>query len=77
MTPEEIRRRRLANQHLLHPRLTDPADVVHELLAMQAQEYAMAKWAIAPRMSGSSTDRQVEAAFDEGRILRTHVLRPT
>lgn len=77
MTPEQIRRRRLEGQHLLHPRLTDPAEVVHGMLAMQAQEYAMAKWAIALRMRGSSTDAQVESAFDEGRILRTHVLRPT
>jgi hypothetical protein len=37
----------------------------------------MARWAIALRMKGGSTDDVVEAACDEGRILRLHVLRPT
>ncbi len=43
---------------------------------MQAQEYAMAKWAIGLRAQGL-TDAAVEAAFDAGTLLRTHVLRPT
>jgi hypothetical protein len=44
--------------------------------AMQAQDYAMAKWAIGIRLPGS-TDKSVEAAIDKGEILRTHVMRPT
>ena len=40
--------------------------------AMQAQDYAGAKWALALR-SAQLTDADVEAAFDAGRILRTHV----
>ncbi|KAA6332939.1 hypothetical protein EZS27_018596, partial [termite gut metagenome] len=43
---------------------------------MQAQDYAMAKWAVGIRFSGS-TDKMVEEAFNKGEILRTHVLRPT
>ncbi|MBN1815291.1 MAG: AlkZ family DNA glycosylase [Anaerolineae bacterium] len=44
--------------------------------AMQAQDYAMAKWAIGLRLP-DSTDRDVEGAIDSGEIIRTHLLRPT
>jgi Winged helix DNA-binding domain len=44
--------------------------------AVQAQEYAVAKWALGLRSTGL-TDAFVERAFDEGGILRTHVMRPT
>ena len=43
---------------------------------MQAQEFAAARWAIGLRVP-NVTDASVAAAFDAGRILRTHVLRPT
>lgn len=36
----------------------------------------MAKWAVGLRLPGA-TDASVEKAFNEGLILRTHVLRPT
>ena len=44
--------------------------------AVQAQDYPGAKWAIGLR-ARAITDAEVERAFNEGRILRTHVLRPT
>ena len=43
---------------------------------MQAQDYAGARWAVGQRAKGI-TDAGVEQAFDEGAILRTHILRPT
>lgn len=43
---------------------------------MQAQEYAAARWAIGLRLPRAN-DAEIAAAFDAGRILRTHVLRPT
>ena len=51
-------------------------DLVSYMGAIQAQDYAMAKWAIGLRLPGS-TERQIEKALDKGVILRTHVLRPT
>jgi hypothetical protein len=74
---DTIRRLRLAHQQLVGPTLTDPAAVVSHLVAMQAQEYAMAKWAIGLRLADGGSDEAVESACDEGRILRLHVLRPT
>jgi hypothetical protein len=67
---------RLRNQHLSAPGLRTPAVAVSWFGAMQAQDYAGAKWAIGIRVPGS-TDKDVDAAFDAGAILRTHVLRPT
>ena len=50
--------------------------MVRELGAVQAQEYSGAKWGIAQRTKGV-TDAEVEKEISDGRILRTHVLRPT
>ena len=44
--------------------------------AMQAQDFAAAKWALGLRLQ-RSTDAEVEKAFNDGAILRTHVMRPT
>jgi len=47
----EIAHRRLHNQHLSGPPLADPVAVVRHLCAVQAQEYAPAKWGLAQRTS--------------------------
>jgi hypothetical protein len=44
--------------------------------AVQAQDYNAAKWALALRMCAATND-VVEDAFNNGEILRTHLLRPT
>ena len=67
---------RLANQHLTTPSLKTAGEVVSLLAAVQAQDYAGAKWAIAQRTPGA-TDDDVEREISEGRIVRTHILRPT
>lgn len=72
----DLTHRRLAAQHLASPTLTDPAEVVHRLGAVQAQDYGGAKWALGMRTRGS-TDAAIERTFGDGAILRTHVLRPT
>ena len=61
---------------LTTPRLERASDVVRALGAVQAQDYAGAKWALAQRTSGA-TDNEIERELTEGRIIRTHVLRPT
>jgi len=74
--PLDITGTRLRNQRLSGGRLTHPQDVVRWLGAVQAQDYAGAKWALGLRMQRSADD-QIEATFSEGKILRTHVMRPT
>ena len=68
--------RRLHNQKLAGSELGRPADVIAWLGAAQAQDYAAATWAIGLR-ARAVTSADVEQAFTDGRILRTHVLRPT
>jgi len=67
---------RLSNQRLLDSRLPTAASVVSWLGAVQAQDFAGARWAVGQRMT-SATDADVARAFDNGEILRTHVMRPT
>ena len=68
--------RRLAGQRLLEPLDGSAAELVALLGAVQAQDYAGMKWAIAQRC-GDATDALVEKALDEGALVRTHLLRPT
>jgi hypothetical protein len=72
-----IAQQRLHNQYVTRPGPADPADLVAWLGAVQAQEYPFAKWGLALRMRSRTTNASIERAFDEGRILRTHVMRPT
>lgn len=69
--------RRLAGLGLADPRFDSPEAVVGWLGAVQAQDFGPAKWSIAQRLDHAATDAELEAAFDAGRILRTHALRPT
>jgi hypothetical protein len=74
--PLNLRLLRLANQRLSGGRFTKPENVVSWLGGVQAQEYGDTKWALGLRMQ-RATDARIERAFSEGRILRTHVMRPT
>ncbi len=67
---------RLYNQQLISPNFRNPVDVVIWFGAMQAQDFAAAKWAIVLRTK-DQTDASIEQAFNEGKILRTHIMRPT
>jgi len=67
---------RLRNQRLVGKPFASPEEVVRWLGAVQSQDYAGAKWAIAQRTRACS-DADLDRAYADGRILRTHVLRPT
>ena len=72
----EIALQRLYNQHLARTPFDKPEDVVAWMGAVQSQEYALAKWALGQR-TAAMTDELVDQAFADGKILRTHVMRPT
>lgn len=67
---------RFHTQHLAGTPLKRPEDVVRSLAAVQSQDHLGAKWSVGQRIR-NGTDAAVQQAFDDGRILRTHVLRPT
>ena len=72
----DIAQARLSNQLLGKKKCKKPGEVVAWLGAVQAQDFAAAKWALGLRMS-KATDAAIEQAFNDGAILRTHVMRPT
>jgi hypothetical protein len=76
MKQSDVRNLRLFNQQISATKCKSPEDVVKWLVAMQAQEFRHAKWAIGLRLQ-NATDHLVEKAFNAGAILRTHLMRPT
>ena len=72
----EVVSERLRNQKLASRGFKRPVDVVRWLGAVQAQDFNAAKWALALRMD-QATNAAIEKAFNEGQIIRTHVMRPT
>ncbi|NUQ11292.1 MAG: winged helix DNA-binding domain-containing protein [Gemmatimonadaceae bacterium] len=67
---------RLARTFLTATGFTTARQVVRALGAVQAQDYEGAKWGIAQRATGLR-DADLDGDFDQGRLLRTHILRPT
>lgn len=73
MNPTAIR---LLSQLLISPQFTEPENVVAHMGAMQAQDYRMVRWAVAMRTKRPSF-KAFQKAFDEGKIIRVHLLRGT
>ncbi|NUY81173.1 winged helix DNA-binding domain-containing protein [Flavobacterium sp. MAH-1] len=67
---------RMQSQQLLTTNIDSIPRLVKHFGAIQAQDYAMAKWAIGSRVP-SISDADVDIALASGDIVRTHVLRPT
>jgi hypothetical protein len=72
----DIAARRLQAQRLIGEPFESPLDAIRSLTAVQSQDYAGAKWALGQRSRGT-TDADLDRLFDEGAILRTHLMRPT
>ncbi|HEX7622075.1 MAG TPA: crosslink repair DNA glycosylase YcaQ family protein, partial [Anaeromyxobacteraceae bacterium] len=67
---------RLVHQRIATPTRASPAAAVSRLLAVQAQDYLGALWAVGLRTSGA-TERAVERALAAREIVRTWALRGT
>lgn len=72
----DVAQRRLRSQHLTGAPLASAVDAVAWFGAVQAQDFGGAKWALAQR-TRDATEADLDALFDAGAIVRTHVLRPT
>ena len=75
-TKKDLINHRIVNQYLNKQKFTSPSEAVAHLLAVQAQDYAGGKWAVAQRLNNFS-DTDLDKAFDKGEILRTHLMRTT
>jgi len=67
---------RMRCQQLTNPVFEKPEQLVAWMGAIQAQAYDMAKWAIGLRLQNGSL-AAVNEALNDGKILRTHLMRPT
>src|ERR1700752_5408246 len=76
MNRSDVRLARLDNQRLLSSQFRKAVEVVRWLGAVQAEDFHAAKWALALRMR-QATEASLEEAFNNGEIVRTHVMRPT
>jgi hypothetical protein len=76
MTNQEIAVLRLRNHRLIGKRHESPEDAVRWSCAVQSQDYPAAKWGLGLRLE-EPAESAIDSAFNDGRILRTHVMRPT
>ena len=84
MNTREMLFARLQCQGITDARFRDAESLVGWMGCVQAQDFGQAKWAVGMRCSAEGadagtplTETEIDTAFNEGRILRTHVLRPT
>jgi hypothetical protein len=76
MTSFDIAGRRLANQSIAPVVLDAPAEVVHRLGAVQAQDYAGGLWAVGLRLK-EAAQPTIEQAISDRQIVRTWPMRGT
>lgn len=72
MTLADVATQRFINQQFVQSRFQSATELVGWFGAVQAQT----KWGLGLRLA-HLVDKDIEGEFNEGKILRTHVLRPT
>ena len=72
----DVAARRLGAHRLTGVPFASAVEAVGALGAVQSQDFAGARWALAQRLP-ETTDGELGRLYDSGAILRTHVLRPT
>ena len=76
MTRLNIARMRLHNQHIANSTFDEPGNAVKWLVAVQAQDYLGALWAVGLRTK-NTTEGDVEQALADRTIVRTWPMRGT
>jgi hypothetical protein len=72
----DIARWRLRSQHVVSPFAVSARAAVGSLLAVQAENFSQAAWAVASRTENPD-QADLATLLDDGAVIRTHVLRPT
>lgn len=76
MTQTDIARYRLISQQLASATFDTATEMVAYMAAVQGQEYGPAKWGLGLRLPNLD-EPVIEKDLSDGKILRTHLLRPT
>lgn len=72
----DIARWRLRSQHVVSPFAVSARAAIGSLLAVQAENFSQAAWAVASRTQDPN-QADLATLLDDGTVIRTHVLRPT
>jgi hypothetical protein len=72
----DIARWRLRCQHLVLPHAVSAREAIGSLLAVQAENFNQAAWAVAARTQHPD-QADLATLLNDGAVIRTHVLRPT
>lgn len=73
---KDISIRRFLNQQIGGSKFKTAGEAAMWMAAIQAQDYNMVKWAFGIRIAGSTEDT-INSEINSGKIIRTHLLRPT
>jgi hypothetical protein len=76
LSEKEILDYRLVNHQLSVGNYSTPAGLLEWMGAIQAQDRQMANWALGLRLKDKRLN-DIQQSYDQGEIVRTHVLRPT
>jgi hypothetical protein len=72
----DIARWRLRSQHVVSPFAVSARAAIGSLLAVQAENFSQAAWAVASRTQNPD-QAELATLLNDGAVIRTHVLRPT
>jgi hypothetical protein len=76
MNTKRISAFRSLNQQISNHKFKTARDIASWMGALQAQDYNMVKWAFGIRLP-DATEISINEEIDSGKIIRTHLLRPT
>lgn len=76
LDPVNIPILRSFNQQITDSKFKTAQQIARWMGAIQAQDYTMAKWALGIRLQ-NATETAINNEIDSGKIIRTHLLRPT
>jgi hypothetical protein len=77
LTDDEIRRRRIAAQHLHRPRRRSAVDLIRHLTGIQAQSLPAARLAFPARTDGLTAERVDRARLRDRSVVHTWAMRGT
>jgi hypothetical protein len=77
MTLKQIAPLHLCNQQIAHQQFQKPKELIQHMVAIQAQDYLAALWAIGLRLPGQLCENDIELSISKGKIIRTWPMRGT
>lgn len=77
MNLNQVALQRLYNQQIAQQEFQKPKDLIQHMVAIQAQDYLAALWAIGLRLSGQVSEDDIELSISKRELIRTWPMRGT